>query len=286
LWGTIGTYGSFTPLMYQPLRAFCQQNQDSPFKLGVVTVIAAHSGPETAADARSHFGIFSPQVWRLFPRGQSINLHCADYNDVAPAYFAAVEVCLAKKNTSIIIVHVARPDLSVFDRTKFADTDLLASARGLYLIREFKAGQPPAGTVFVHGASSTANTVALIDRFDKEGINIRVVAVISEELFALQPKSYQQHIIPDSARLDCMFVTTSTKRFLPLPDLGPLTEEYTLCPDFDDEWRTGGSEADIIAESRLDPESVFKGIKRFAAERESRLSRQVNALQGLKQAKL
>ena len=75
VWGVTGTYGAFTPLFYQPLRAFVQQNQDSPFALGCVTIVAGHSGPETAADARSHFGIFAPNVWSLFPKGHVLNIH-------------------------------------------------------------------------------------------------------------------------------------------------------------------------------------------------------------------
>ena len=78
-----GTYGAFTPLMYLPARVWSQQNQDSPFRVGVLNILAGHSGPETAADARTHFGIFSPQVWKLFPKGQVIVLSFWDYNDVA-----------------------------------------------------------------------------------------------------------------------------------------------------------------------------------------------------------
>ena len=39
-------------------------------------------------------------------------------------------------------------------------------------------------------------------------------------------------------------------------------------------WLTGGTEADVIAEAHLDPESVFAGVQRFAQERPARLSRQ------------
>jgi hypothetical protein len=60
VWAFSGTYGAFTPLMYLPARVWSQQNQDSKFKTGVLHILAAHSGPETAADARTHFGIFSP----------------------------------------------------------------------------------------------------------------------------------------------------------------------------------------------------------------------------------
>ena len=78
--------------MYTPARVWSQQSQDSKFRMGVLHILVGHSGPETAADGRTHFGIFAPQVWKLFPRGQVIHLNFWDYNDVAPAYFAAAEI--------------------------------------------------------------------------------------------------------------------------------------------------------------------------------------------------
>src|SRR5215831_14814641 len=57
VWAFSGTYGAFTPLMYLPARVWSQQNQDSKFRTGVLHILAGHSGPETAADARTHFGI-------------------------------------------------------------------------------------------------------------------------------------------------------------------------------------------------------------------------------------
>ena len=98
-----------------------QQNQDSKFRTGVLHILAGHSGPETAADARTHFGIFAPQVWKLFPRDQVINLSFWDYNDVAPGYFAAAEIAARDKKVGVIVVEVARPDFRVADRSTFAD---------------------------------------------------------------------------------------------------------------------------------------------------------------------
>jgi transketolase len=86
VWAISGTYGAFTPLMYTPARVWSQQSQDSKFRMGVLHILVGHSGPETAADGRTHFGIFAPQVWKLFPRGEVIHLNFWDYNDVAPAY--------------------------------------------------------------------------------------------------------------------------------------------------------------------------------------------------------
>ena len=281
VWGLSGTYGAFTPLMYTPARVFSQQKQDSPFRLGVLTILAGHSGPETAADARTHFGIFAPQVWTLFPRGVVINLYFWDYNDVAPGYFAAVAKAARTREIGIITIHVARPDVVVADRTRFADSDVKAAAKGIYLIRDYDTGLPPMGTVWVQGSSSTVNLVSVLDRLDSERINVRVAAVISPELFADQPVEYRERTYPDASRYDSMVVSTMTKRVPPLPDLGPLTEEYSLYADHDDRWRSGGTEEDVIAEAGLDPDSIFRAVARFARERDDRLERQRRALAGL-----
>jgi len=278
LWGLSGTYGAFTPLMYTPARVFSQQNQDSPFDLGVLTVLAAHSGPETAADARTHFGIFAPQVFTLFPRGQVQNLYFWDYNDVAPGYFAAAAHAARVKEAGILVIHVARPDATVADRATFADTDLRAAAKGVYLIRDFDPDTPGAGTVWVQGASSTENLLAVLPEIEEEGINVRIAAVISEDLFRLQPEEYRSRILPDRARFDSMVVSTMTKRVPPIANLGPLTEEYSLYGDTEDRWLTGGTEADVIAEAGLDAGSILSAVRRFAGSREERIARQRTAL--------
>ena len=281
MWGLSGTYGAFTPLMYTPARVFSQQNQDSPYRLGVLNVLCGHSGPETAADARTHFGIFAPQVWTLFPRGMVINLYFWDYNDVAPAYFAAVSRAARTPEVGIIAIHVARPDSPVADRSRFADPELTAAAKGIYLIRDYDPELPKMGTVWVQGASSTVNLVHVLDRIDEEGLNVRIAAVISPELFAAQSEEYRAHVYPASARYDSMVVSTMTKRVPPLPDLGPLTEEYSLYGDQEDRWLSGGTEDDVITEAGLDPDSILAAVRRFARERDDRIGRQRSALSEL-----
>ena len=278
VWALSGTYGAFTPLMYLPARVWSQQNQDSPFRVGVLHILAGHSGPETAADARTHFGIFAPQVWKLFPRGQAINLSFWDYNDVAPGYFAAASLAAQDPKVGVIIIEVARPDFPVADRNTFADSDPLAAAKGLYLIRDWDSDKPAQGTVFVQGSNSTVNLVNVLPRLDEAGVNVRVVAVVSEELFARQPASYRDSIVSDASRYDAMVVSTGTRRFPPVSGLGPLTDEYSLWSDWGDQWLTGGTEPDVIAEAHLDADSIYAGIVRFAEERDSRLARQQAAV--------
>jgi transketolase len=274
VWALSGTYGAFTPLMYTPARVWSQQNQDSKFRVGVLHILTAHSGPETAADARTHFGIFAPQVWKLFPRGQVINLSFWDYNDVAPGYFAAAEIAARDPRVGIITLEVARPDFAVADRSRFADSDLRAAAKGLYLIRDFAPNQPRHGYVIAQGSSSTVNLVKVLPRLETAGVNVKVIAAISEELFDRQPQAYRDSVLPPEARYDLMVVSTGTRRMWPLRNLGPLTDEYSLTSDFDNCWRTGGLELDVIVEAHLDPDSIFSGVERFAKEHERRVGDQ------------
>jgi len=281
VWALSGTYGAFTPLMYLPARVWSQQSQDNPFRMGVLHILAGHSGPETAADARTHFGIFSPQVWKLFPRGQAIHLSFWDYNDVAPAYFAAAAIAAREAKVSIIVLEVARPDFPVADRSTFADTDLMAAAKGLYVIRDFAPDQPRHGYVIAQGSSSTVNLLNVLPRLEAEGINVKVIAAISEELFDRQPEAYRNSVLPPEAHYDLMVVSTGTRRSWPIRDVGPLTDAYSLTSDWDNQWLTGGLENDVIKEAHLDPESIYAGIKRFAEARETRLAQQQTAIAAL-----
>jgi transketolase len=274
VWALSGTYGAFTPLMYTPARVWSQQNQDSKFRVGVLHILTAHSGPETAADARTHFGIFAPQVWKLFPRGQVINLSFWDYNDVAPGYFAAAEIAARDPHVGIITLEVARPDFAVADRCHFADTDLRAAAKGLYVIRDFAPDKPRHGYVIAQGSSSTVNLVKVLPKLEAAGVNVKVIAAISEDLFDRQPQAYRDSVLPPGARYDLMVVSTGTRRMWPLRDLGPLTDEYSLTSDFDNSWRSGGLELEVIAEAHLDPDTILAGVERFANDRERRISDQ------------
>jgi transketolase len=213
-------------------------------------------------------------VWKLFPRGQTIHLSFWDYNDVAPAYFAAAEIAAREKKVGIITLEVARPDFPVADRSTFADTDLRAAAKGFYVIRDFAPGAPRHGYVITQGSSSTVNLVSVLPKLEAAGVNVKVIAAISEELFDRQPESYRHAVLPPDARYDLMVVSTGTRRVWPLRDVGPLTDEYSMTSDWDDQWLTGGLEPDVIAEAHLDAASILAGVQRFAADRAHRIGRQ------------
>ena len=278
VWALSGTYGAFTPLMYLPVRVWSQQNQDSPFRLGVLNILAGHSGPETAADARTHFGIFSPQVWKLFPRDQVINLNFWDYNDVAPGYLAAAEIAARDPKVGVIVLEVARPDFPVIDRSRLADSDIKAAAKGFYILKDFDPSKPKEGYIVVQGSSCTSNLVAQMDDIEEAGHNVRIIAAVSEELFNRQPKQYRDQVLPESAKYNMMIVSTGTKRMWPVSGVGPLTEEYSLVSDHDDVWLSGGSEGEVLKEARLDPSSIFEAVAKFSTEHSQRMKRQSELL--------
>ena len=109
-------------------------------------------------------------------------------------------------------------------------------------------------------------------------MNVKVIAAISEELFDRQPEAYRRSVLPPEAYYDLMVVTTGTRRVWPIRGVGPLTDEYSLTSDWDNQWLTGGLEPDVIAEAHLDAESIFNGIRRFARERDTRVARQRDLL--------
>jgi len=262
------TYGSFAYLKYGMMRLYSQMAQDCPLKLGKVLWVAGHSGPETAEDSRTHFGIFSPGVGQLFPKGHVINLHPWEHNEVPVVLGAAL-----KQDAPIIVLHLTRPAIVTPDRKALGMDSHFASAKGAYLIRPYKGGEKKMGTVLVEGTSSTANIVKILPELDKAGLNVKIVAGISPELFALQPKSYRDRILPEADWWDSMVVTTSALRLASDWITNKVSEEYSMSADWDHRWRTGGSVEEVLDEARLSPSWILKGIERFAHDREKRLTR-------------
>jgi len=261
------TYGSFSYLKYGLMRLYSQMAQDCPLKLGKVLWVAGHSGPETAEDSRTHFGIFAPGVGQLFPKGHVINLHPWEYNEVPVTLGAAL-----KTDVPIIVLHLTRPPVVIPDRKALGMDSHFAAAKGAYVIRPYKEGQKKQGTVLVEGTSSTANIVKILPELDKAGLNVKIVAAISPELFAMQPQEYRDRILPEADWWDSMVITTSGLRLASDWITNKVSEEYSMSSDWDNQWRTGGSVEEVVDEAHLSPPWLLKGIERFAREREQRLA--------------
>ena len=270
------TYGSFSYLKYGPMRLFSQVAQDSDIRVGKVLWIAGHSGPETAEDSRTHFGIFAPGVTDLFPDGHVCNLHPWEYNEVPVVLGAAFA-----SNYPIVALHLTRPAVQIPDRAALGVASHFDAARGAYLIRDYDPAKPKGGTVVVQGTMSTAHLFGVLGDIDRAGWNVRIVAAISWQLFAAQPPSYRERVFPASAQLDCMAVSNRSRRLMYDWMKNPIAYEYSLTSDWDDRWRTGGSVEEVLEEAHLSPTHILEGIERFVRDRAKRLARSRDLLDSL-----
>ena len=264
--GSFSTYGSFSYLKYGPIRLFSQVAQDSQIKVGKLLWIAGHSGPETAEDSRTHFGIFAPGVTQLFPEGHIINLHPWEHNDVAPALAAALAT-----DVPIVALHLTRPPIEVPDRKKLGIASYFDASKGAYLIRDYDS-RPKEGVVIVRGTSSTNTIISILEDLGSKH-NVKIVSAISWELFKRQNKSYRDSIISDQEWSDSMIVTNTGLRIMQNWISNRIVSEYSVSPDWDNNWRTGGSIDEIIDEAHLSPRWVLQAIEKFASERKNRLER-------------
>jgi len=266
-WGACSTYGSFSYLKYGPMRLYSQLVQDSPLKHGKVIWVAGHSGPETAEDSRTHFGIFSPGITQFFPRGQVMDLHPYEPNEVGPCLMAAMA-----QDVPIVALHLTRPNIEVPDREALGMASHMDAAKGAYIIRDYDPSRPAEGCIFVRGTSSTASVIELLKSgaFDGDGPNVKLVAAISHELFMLQPESYRDSVCSKEDWFDSTFITNGARQMMWLWTAHKTSFDYAMGSDHDDRWRTGGSGPEIIAEAKIDPASLLEGIGRFAKERDQR----------------
>jgi len=207
-------------------------------------------------------------VTQLFPDGHVVDVHPWEPNEVPVVLGAAF-----KLGPPIIALHLTRPAITVPDRAALGCPSHFAAAKGAYILRDYHPGKPRGGTVIVQGTMPTANLVQALPELDKAGLNVKIVAAVSPQLFAVQPAAYRERVLTPADRMDSMVISNRGRRTMYDWYFNPLAAEYTLSPDFDNRWRTGGAVEEIYEEARLSPLWIFRGIERFVADRAARLGR-------------
>jgi transketolase len=266
-WGACSTYGSFSYLKYGIFRLFSQLAQDCQWRVGKVIWVAGHSGPETADDSRTHFGIFSPGVTQLFPEGQIINLHPWEYNEVPVLLGEAL-----RHPVPIVGLHLTRPPITIPDREKLGLPSHFEASRGAYIVRDYKPNLPQQGAFYVQGTSSMVSILKILPELDNSNLNVKIVYVASTQLFNLQPANYRDMVVTPADRANATVITTQARWLMHDWMFNKIADQYALSSDWDNRWRTGGEVDEVLEEAHLSPEWVFKGIQRFAADRDSRLT--------------
>lgn len=276
-WGACSTYGSFSYLKYGMMRLYSQLAQDCALQVGKVIWVAGHSGPETADDSRTHFGIFAPGVTQLLPEGQVINLHPWEYNEVPVLLGEAL-----RQSAPIVALHLTRPPIEIPDREALGMPSHFEAARGAYVVRAYRPGQPRGGTLIVQGTSAMASVVQVLPELDQRGLNVKIVCATSPELFAMQSEAYRESVLTEADRADSTVITTQARRLMHDWLFNKVAEEYALSADWDNRWRTGGMLDELIDEAHLSPRFVLASIERFVRDRKGRLARLQAQIDGAK----
>lgn len=261
-WGATSTYGSFSYLLYGMLRLYSQIDQDCSLKIGKAIYVAGHSGPETADDSRTHFGIFSPGVTQLFPEGHVINLYPWEHNEVPVLLAAALKL----DKPSVIVLHLTRPPIEIPDREALGMPSHFEAEKGAYIVRDYREGEPPMGTFFVQGTSAMANLVKILPNLVGKQYNIKIVYAASPQLFALQDESYRNTVVNEYDKTHSTLITTSGKRLMPEFTFSERSVRFAVSPDWDNRWRTGGSLDEVLEEARISPHWIEAGIDAFVQE--------------------
>ena len=260
------TYGSFSYLKYGAMRLYSQMAQDCELKLGKTIWVAGHSGPETAEDSRTHFGIFSPSVTQLFPDGHVIDIHPWEFNEVPVMLAAAM-----KTDQPIIALHLTRPGVVIPDRKALGLASYKEAAKGAYVLRDYKDGLPQQGVIMVQGTISTYNLINALPAIDAAGVNVKIVAVPSPQLFNLQSEDYQNSVLTTGDMLNSTYITNRARRTMVDWNFNPLADRYAMTSDWDDRWRPGGSLDEVCENAGLDADSLATGVVAFAEDWQKRM---------------
>ena len=206
---------------------------------------------------------------QLFPDGHVINVVPWEHNEVAPLLAAALA-----SDKPIVALHTTRPPVVIPDREALGVPSYRAAAKGAYVIKPHDPARPKEGTILVQGTSTTDSVYQLLPRLlAGEGPNVKLVQAASWELFQMQSEEYRDSVLPWSDWLDSTVITNGSRRVMSDWMATKIAAEYAMTSDWDDRWRTGGSVDELKLEAHIDPESLWNGIARFAADREQRLGR-------------
>jgi transketolase len=173
-----GTFLIFSDYMRPAIRLAALMKQHSIF-------IYTHDSIGLGEDGPTHQPIEQLSTLRAIP-GLTV-MRPADATETAEAWKVAIEhthgpVCLV----------LTRQKLGYIDRTKYASAE--GVKKGGYVLADAEGGKPD--VVLLSSGSEVALIVAAREKLAAQGIKARVVSLTSHELFAEQPASYRDEVLP------------------------------------------------------------------------------------------
>jgi transketolase len=177
-----GTFFNFSDYMRPAVRLAALSD------LGVVYVWS-HDSIGLGEDGPTHQPVEQLAALRAMPN--LVVLRPADATETVVAWRIALE----RRHGPTALV-LTRQKVPVLDRTALAPAD--GVARGAYVLAEAAGGG--AELILIGTGSEVALVVQAQAALARDGVRARVVSMPSWELFAAQPRDYQEQVLPAAAR--------------------------------------------------------------------------------------
>ncbi|PIR78604.1 MAG: hypothetical protein COU28_00765, partial [Candidatus Magasanikbacteria bacterium CG10_big_fil_rev_8_21_14_0_10_36_16] len=210
----IGTYAAFTSMMCNGIRVAVINNHIYPKNKGFFIVLASHDGPEVGEDGPTHQGLYWMSIFTAYP---GIKVYKpTDANETIEMLFHAIKI------GEPIILSVSRPDVHVLSRGKNACCGQFVSpakeaTNGAYIFKDYKNNAKQKMCVAVSGAIVLNNLLQVLPELENKNLDIKVVVVISPELFSdlkKKNKNKAESIFNSDDRKVCVTLHAGWKGFL------------------------------------------------------------------------
>jgi transketolase len=177
-----GTFLVFSDYMRPPVRLSAMSHSR-------VIFVFTHDSVAVGEDGPTHQPVEQLMNLRCIPN--LVVVRPADANEVREAWIAAL-----RRNEGPTALILTRQDLPVLDRTGLAGPENLH--RGGYILWQARQGKPD--LIIIATGSEVHLALEAGKKLAEEGINVRVVAMPSFELFLSQPEEYREEVLPRGVR--------------------------------------------------------------------------------------
>ena len=174
------SYAVFTSMMTNCVRLTLINNHLDPSHKGFFIMLAAHDGPETGEDGPTHQGMYWMSIFTAYP---GIKVYKPlDANETIAMLFYALE------KGEPIALSVSRPDTIVLDRS-VGNSKASDAINGAYVFYESPKVETHGNVsvrkvvLAVSGSIPLVNTMKIVPDLEAQGLNVKVLAVTSPQLF-------------------------------------------------------------------------------------------------------
>ena len=221
-------------------------------------LVCAHAGLATGEDGPTHA---DPQALQLlqenFPSGTAITLTPWEPQEVWPLLCTALSL-----RPALVFPFVTRPAEQVLDRAALGLAAPGEAASGLYLLRASR-GVADVTVVLQESAVTYAFVTGALPLLEQEGIDARVYAMVSAELFASLPRERRAKLFPEEHAREAIGITGFTLPTLYRWIRSAAGLEASLHPYREGHYLGSGQGDVVLAEAGLDGESQYKAVRAY-----------------------